>query len=151
MRETPYRSIRPRSRRAEREQYDPEDPAKQHEPLAARELLQRFLSQDMAAGVSSVSRAMWAWRRAAGSRAARHTVAVWLGNPQGPRNLPELVVYLDGNALMADLTTNAELYVERLSCVGLEVSRVRFRFSRDAGRTRNESVHAHERRGREKP
>lgn len=60
--------------------------------------------------------------------------AVGSADPASP--LPELYVYLDGNALMADLSTNADLYRERLAYVGLPVSAVRFRLSRHAAEHR---------------
>ena len=120
-------------RALEREEYDPLDPAKQHAPTQAGSLVSGYLDSRMLAGASDASRALVTWRRIAGRRAAAHTVAVWLNRPKKGEGLPELVVYLDGNALMADLTTNAELYVERLSYAGLEVARVRFRLSRKAG------------------
>lgn len=123
-----------RSRRAlERREYDPLDPAKQHEVVTAGALVSGYLDGKAARGVSDASRALMTWRRIAGKRAAKHTVAVWLNRPKSGAGAPELVVYLDGNALMADLSTNAELYVERLAYAGLEVARVRFRLSRKAG------------------
>ena len=127
-----YRSARSRARA----EYDPLDPAKQHEAVTAGSLVSRFVDGRVLAGASDASRALVTWRRVAGKRAAKHTVAVWLNRPKKGAGLPELVVYLDGNALMADLTTNAELFVERLSYAGLEVSRVRFRLSRKAGQMR---------------
>lgn len=126
--------IRYRTKRSlEREEYDPLDPAKQHEPVGAGALVSAFVDERVLKGASDASRALVTWRRVAGLRASRHTVAVWLNRPKSGRGLPELVVYLDGNALMADLTTNAELYVERLAYAGLQVARVRFRLSRRAG------------------
>ena len=65
-------------------------------------------------------------------------VAVWLSEPRGRASLPDLVVYLDGHALMVDLTTNAELYVDRLAHAGLEVGHVRFKLSKKAGQRREE-------------
>ena len=121
------------SRWLERLEYDPLDPAKQHAPLGAGALVSRYVDGRVLKGASDASRALVTWRRIAGARASRHTVAVWLNRPKSGRGLPELVVYLDGNALMADLTTNAELYVERLAYAGLHVARVRFRLSRRAG------------------
>lgn len=123
------------NRRREREEYDPLDPAKQHAPVAAGALVSSYLDERMLVGATDASRALVTWRRIAGRRAAKHTVAVWLNRPKSGDGLPEMVVYLDGNALMADLTTNAELYVERLAYAGLPVARVRFRLSRKAGQT----------------
>ena len=121
------------SRWLERREYDPLDPAKQHKPHAAGELVSSYVDGKVLRGASDASRALVTWRRIAGKRASKHTVAVWLNRPKSAAALPELVVYLDGNALMADLTTNAELYVERLAYAGLDVARVRFRLSRHAG------------------
>ena len=123
----------PRGRALERAEYDPLDPAKQHEPAQAGRLVSSYVDGRVLKGASEASRALVTWRRIAGKRAAKHTVAVWLNRPKAGGGLPELVVYLDGNALMQDLTTNAELYVERLAYAGLEVARVRFRLSRKAG------------------
>ena len=124
-----YRSKRAR----ERAEYDPLDPAKQHEPVEAGTLVSKLVDGRVLAGASDASRALVTWRRIAGRRAAKHTVTVWLKRPKTGDGLPELVVYLDGNALMADLSTNAELFVDRLAYAGLEVSRVSFRLSRKAG------------------
>ena len=124
-----YRSQRAR----ERAEYDPLDPAKQHEPVEAGTLVSKLVDGRVLAGASDASRALVTWRRIAGRRAAKHTVTAWLKRPKTGDGLPELVVYLDGNALMADLSTNAELFVDRLAYAGLEVSRVSFRLSRKAG------------------
>lgn len=123
----------PRGRALERAEYDPLDPAKQHAPAQAGSLVSSYLDGRVLKGASDASRALVTWRRIAGKRAAKHTVAVWLNRPKRGDGPPELVVYLDGNALMQDLTTNAELFVERLAYAGLEVARVRFRLSRKAG------------------
>lgn len=123
----------PRGRALERVEYDPLDPAKQHAPAQAGSLVSSYIDGRVLKGASDASRALVTWRRIAGKRAAKHTVAVWLNRPKRGDGLPELVVYLDGNALMQDLTTNAELFVERLAYAGLEVARVRFRLSRKAG------------------
>lgn len=125
-----------RKRRLERLEYDPLDPAKQHKVASAGEIVSTYVDGHILAGATATNRALATWRRVAGKRAVKHTVAVWLSEPMGPRNLPELVVYLDGNALMADLTTNAELYVDLLAHAGLEVSRVRFKLSKKAGQRR---------------
>lgn len=126
--------MRVRSKRGlERAEYDPLDPAKQHAVVSAGALVSGYLDGKMLAGASDASRALVTWRRIAGRRAAKHTMAVWLNRPKTGEGLPEMVVYLDGNALMQDLTTNAELYVERLAYAGLPVARVRFRLSRKAG------------------
>ena len=122
-----------RGRALERAEYDPLDPAKQHAPAQAGSLVSSDSAGRVLKGASDASRALVTWRRIAGKRAAKHTVAVWLNRPKRGDGLPELVVYLDGNALMQDLTTNAELFVERLAYAGLEVARVRFRLSRKAG------------------
>lgn len=122
-----------RGRALERAEYDPLDPAKQHAPAQAGSLVSSYIDGRVLKGASDASRALVTWRRIAGKRAAKHTVAVWLNRPKRGDGLPELVVYLDGNALMQDLTTNAELFVERLAYAGLEVARVRFRLSRKAG------------------
>lgn len=123
----------PRGRALERAEYDPLDPAKQHAPAQAGSLVSSYIDGRVLKGASEASRALVTWRRIAGKRAAKHTVAVWLNRPKRGDGPPELVVYLDGNALMQDLTTNAELFVERLAYAGLEVARVRFRLSRKAG------------------
>lgn len=125
-----------RKRRLERLEYDPLDPAKQHEPMAVGSAVSAFVDKRLLAGASAASLALSTWRRVAGRRAAKHTVAVWLSEPRGRTNLPDLVVYLDGNALMVDLTTNAELYVDRLAHAGLEVGHVRFKLSKKAGQPR---------------
>ncbi len=121
-----------RRRWAERAEYDPLDPSKQHEPVTAGKAVSGLVDAKMAAGTSEVGRALSVWRSVCGKRVARHTVAVWLSQPK-EGEMPELVVYLDGNTLMADLTTDAEMYQERLAFAGLEVQRVKFRLSRKAG------------------
>ena len=123
-----------RKRRLERLEYDPLDPSKQHQPQTAGELVSSFVDKNLLAGASAASLALTTWRRVAGRRAAKHTVAVWLSEPRGRASLPDLVVYLDGHALMVDLTTNAELYVDRLAHAGLEVGHVRFKLSKKAER-----------------
>lgn len=127
-----------RKRRLERLEYDPLDPSKQHQPQTAGELVSSFVDKNLLAGASAASLALTTWRRVAGHRAAKHTVAVWLSEPRGRASLPDLVVYLDGHALMVDLTTNAELYVDRLAHAGLEVGHVRFKLSKKAGQRREE-------------
>lgn len=130
-----YRSKRWR----ERQEYDPLDPAKQHAPSQAGTLVAGYLDRRMLTGASDASRALMTWRRIAGKRAAKHTVAVWLNQPKKGPGLPELVVYLDGNALMADLTTNSELFADRLAWAGLPVAKVRFKLSRKAGQPREDA------------
>lgn len=122
-----------RARAAARSVYDPLDPAKQHDAATAADVVAAYVDKRVARGASDVNKALHAWRKVCGRRAAKHTVAVWLNKPKSGVGLPELVVYLDGNALMVDLTTNAELFVDRLSYEGLEVARVRFKLSRKAG------------------
>ena len=134
-----------RSRWRERMEYDPLDPAKQHEPETASNLVANYVDRRIASGTNEVMRALAIWRKVAGKRAAKHTVAVWLSKPTGRLNLPDLVVYLDGNALMVDLSTNAELYVDRLAHAGLEVGHVRFKLSRKAGQITQERMAAAER------
>lgn len=131
-----------RKRWRERLEYDPLDPAKQHAPETAAELVSTYLDARLAAGANKTMQALTVWRKIAGKRAAKHTVAVWLSDPSGPMNLPDLVVYLDGNALMVDLSTNAELYVDRLAHAGLEVAHVRFKLSRKAGQIAQERLAA---------
>lgn len=128
-----------RERRRERLEYDPLDPAKQHEPKTVASAVSALVDGNLLAGASAASLALTTWKRVAGRRAAKHTVAVWLSEPKGRANLPDLVVYLDGHALMVDLTTNAELYVDRLAHAGLEVGHVRFKLSKKAGQPREES------------
>ncbi len=127
-----------RKRRLERMEYDPLDPAKQHEPQEVGALVSSFVDKNLMAGASAASLALTTWKRVAGRRAAKHTVAVWLSEPRGRAALPDLIVYLDGHALMVDLTTNAELYVDRLAHAGLEVGHVRFKLSKKAGQRREE-------------
>lgn len=122
-----------RTRAAARSVYDPLDPAKQHPAATAADVVAAYVDKRVVRGASDVNKALHAWRKVCGKRAAKHTVAVWLNKPKSGVGLPELVVYLDGNALMVDLTTNAELFVDRLSYEGLEVARVRFKLSRKAG------------------
>ncbi len=121
-----------RLRWLERREYDPLDPAKQHKVETAASVVSAFVDKRVAKGTSEVGRALSCWRSVCGKRAAKHTVAVWLNQPK-EGGLPELIVYLDGNTLMADLTTDAEMYQERLAYAGLEVERVKFRLSRKAG------------------
>ena len=151
-----------RWRRArERAAHDPLDPACQHGATGAGALVSGYVNGKMAKGTSATSRAFLAWRRVAGKRALKHTVSVFLKTDAAPRGgraqrasrpvsksagpagapavetpLPELYVYLDGNALMADLSTNADLYRERLAYAGLPVSAVYFRLSRHAAEHR---------------
>lgn len=122
-----------KARSAARRVYDPLDPSQQHEPTQAGALVEKYLNTDMAHGMSSTRRALMLWRRVAGTRIAKHTLAVWVSEPKKPDENPDLVVYLDGNALMADLTTNAELYIDHLAYVGFPVHSIKFRLSRKAG------------------
>lgn len=133
-----------RKRWLERMEYDPLDPAKQHKPETAADLVSGYLDARLARGANKTLQALTIWRNIAGKRASKHTVAVWLSDPAGPRNLPDLVVYLDGNALMVDLSTNAELYVDRLAHAGLEVAHVRFKLSRKAGQIAQQRMAAAE-------
>lgn len=132
-------------------EYDPLDPAKQHAPETAADLVSTYLDGRLAAGANKTMQALTVWRKIAGKRAAKHTVAVWLSDPAGPLNLPDLVVYLDGNALMVDLSTNAELFVDRLAHAGLEVAHVRFKLSRKAGQIAEERMLKAERKSHEVP
>ena len=125
-----------------RRDYDPLDPAQQHAPKTACELIRTYLDNHVLAGAHDSSRVFALWCLVAGRRVGKHTMAVWAGHPKGAKEgPPELVVYLDGNALMADLTTNAELYVDRLAYAGFPVAQVRFRLSRKAGQATSSCVH----------
>ncbi len=121
-----------RKRWLERREYDPLDPAKQHEVQTAASVVSSLVDNRISKGTGEVGRALSCWRSVCGKRVAKHTVAVWLNRTEA-NELPELIVYLDGNTLMADLTTDAEMYQERLAFAGLEVERVKFRLSRKAG------------------
>lgn len=121
-----------RKRWLERREYDPLDPAKQHEVQTAASVVSSLVDNRISKGTGEVGRALSCWRSVCGKRVAKHTVAVWLNRAEA-NELPELIVYLDGNTLMADLTTDAEMYQERLAFAGLEVERVKFRLSRKAG------------------
>ncbi len=124
-----------RKRWLERREYDPLDPAKQHEVQTAASVVSSLVDNRISKGTGEVGRALSCWRSVCGKRVAKHTVAVWLNRTEA-NELPELIVYLDGNTLMADLTTDAEMYQERLAFAGLEVERVKFRLSRKAGQDR---------------
>ena len=128
-----------RKRWIERREYDPFDPAKQHEVASAGSVVSSFVNKKISKGTGEVGRALACWRKVCGKRVAKHTVAVWLNRPK-EGGLPEFIVYLDGNTLMADLTTDAEMYQERLAFAGLEVERVKFRLSRKAGQATEEKI-----------
>ncbi len=84
-------------------------------------------------------RALAAWRAACGKRERDHTVAVYLAEPDDPRNarrIRYLTVYVDSSALLQDFSTNSELYVIKLARQGLEVADVQFRLSRRASQDR---------------
>ena len=129
-----------RKRWRERREYDPLDPAKQHEVKSAGNVVSSLVDSKISGGTSEVGRALSIWRKVCGKRAAKHTVAVWLNKPADGKGMPELIVYLDGNTLMVDLTTDAEMYQERLAFEGLEVGKVSFKLSRKAGQ-RHEPAH----------
>lgn len=121
-----------RSRAEQRRRYDPLDPACQHRPRQAADMVRSLVTGSLERGMGQTGRAFAVWSRVCGTRALRHTVAVWVrDDPAG--GMPDLYVYLDGNTLMADLATNADLYVERLAYAGMPVRRVCFRLSRYAG------------------
>lgn len=116
-----------RARRAAiRAEYDPENPTYQSTPQTAGTVVSSFIDKKIAHGVSKTNKAYTMWCKAAGKRAASHTMAVWVNEKKDP---VELVVYLDNNSLIVDYTTNAELYMDRLSYIGFPVSGLKFRLS----------------------
>lgn len=131
-----------RRRRAEqRRDHDPLDPACQHEALQAGDMVRSLVAGSLERGLGQTSRAFALWSRVCGRRALRHTVAVWVREDPA-KGAPDLYVYLDGNTLMADLTTNADLYAERLAYAGMPVRKVCFRLSRYAGARRGRTSEA---------
>lgn len=112
----------------ERQEYDPEDPAKQHAPKTSSELLSSFLDKKITSGLSQTSKAFAKWCEVAGKRAIKHTKAVWL-NTQTSQKYPELTVYIDTSSLLADYTTNADLYIDRFEYVDFPISKLFFKLS----------------------
>ena len=73
-----------------------------------------------------------AWHAAVGARERDHTRAVYLAEPDDPKNrsgVRTLVVYVDSNSVLQDFRTNAELYQLKLAHYGLTVDRLDFRLS----------------------
>lgn len=133
----------------EREEYDPLDPAKQHDAKTSSELVKAFLNKKISSGLSLTSKAYVKWCEVAGSRAASHTMAVWV-NDKNPHKDPELVVYLDTNTLIADYTTNAEIYIDRLLYADFPISKLTFRLSNKVRQTQ-QSLDSQEEKEEELP
>lgn len=109
-----------------RQNYDPDNPSYQHAPQTAGEVVNSYIDKKISTGLSKTNKAYVMWCKAAGKRAASHTMAVWINEKKKP---VELVVYLDNNSLIVDYTTNAELYIDRLNYIGFPVSGLKFRLS----------------------
>lgn len=119
----------------ERQNYDPLDPTKQHEAKSSEELMTTFLNNKIKKGLSLTSKAYIKWCEIAGLRAASHTMAVWVNDESDPKK-PELIIYLDNSSLIADYTTNTELYKERLSYADFPVTSLKFKLSRKVGKNK---------------
>lgn len=117
----------------ERQLYDPNDPTKQHSALSTTELFSSLLDEKLSKGISLTSKAYIKWCEIAGSRAASHTMAVWV-NENNQKEYPDLIVYIDSSTLLADFTTNAELYKERLIYANFPVESIKFRLSNKVGK-----------------
>lgn len=72
-----------------------------------------------------------AWFKANGDVERRHTSGVYLKRAAAPSLPPVLVVYVDSHSRLTDFMANREIYLVRLAAVGLEVSGVEFRLSRE--------------------
>ena len=59
-----------RARAAARSVYDPLDPAKQHAAATAADVVAAYVDKRVARGASDVNKALHAWRKVCGKRAA---------------------------------------------------------------------------------
>lgn len=119
----------------DRENHLEEEVSQQHETQSSKNLMSGFLNKEMSRGISKTNIALLKWREVAGKRGADHTKAVWLNEKNNPE-APELIVYLDNNSLIYDFTTNAELYIDRLSYLGFPVSNIKFALSNKVDTTK---------------
>lgn len=78
-------------------------------------------------------RAAALWSQANGDVERAHTMGVYLREPPNEALPPVLGVYVDSHARLSDFNANKELYLARLSAVGLEVSGIEFKLNRRAG------------------
>ena len=100
-------------------------------PSRVGDLLDGVLGDGLAGRLNVTQLAARAWFSVAGNLERTHTMGLFV-NEKPDAALPELIVYVDSNAIAQDLMVNREIYVARLEHVGFEVSDVQFRLSRKA-------------------
>ncbi len=92
------------------------------------DLMDSVLGADLAGRLNDTQRAARAWFSVAGKLEREHTMGLFVHELAG--RAPELIVYVDSNAIAQDLMTNRDLYVARMEYAGYEVSDVQFKLSR---------------------
>lgn len=99
---------------------------------SAAHALGGLIETGLARSYSGTQGAAAAWFRANGDLEHRHTAGVFLKESADGRTPPILIVYIDSSSMLADFTTNKDLYAIRLAHAGFEVSDVQFKLSRNA-------------------
>ena len=99
-------------------------------PSAVGGVLRQVMEGQMSRSMSDNQRATVAWYRANGDRERAHTVGVFLKRSRRKDGLPTLGVYVDSHAMATDFGVNKDIYLARLSNVGLEVGGIDFMVSR---------------------
>lgn len=93
---------------------------------SAADALSALFQGPLGAGLAPAAKAARAWYSSNGDRERRHTTGVWLRKPGRMGADPVMVVALDSNLLAAELGTNKDLYLSRLSFHGVAISDIRF-------------------------
>lgn len=109
---------------------------------SAGDALAELFSGPLGAGLAPAARAARAWYSANGDRERRHTTGVWLRKSGKAGIADVLVVALDSNLLAAELGTNRDLYLGRLSQYGIAVSDIRFTVRKGTGKGRKKEATA---------
>lgn len=92
----------------------------------AADALAALFQGPLGTGLAPAAKAARAWYASNGDRERRHTTGVWLRKPGRMGADPVMVVALDSNLLAAELGTNKDLYLSRLSFHGVAISDIRF-------------------------
>lgn len=107
-------------------------PEPEHHPQELGDLLGSLSGEIMKRG-RSMGAAYAVWVTATGAKERSHTMGVYLAEPNDPANHTHkrtLTVYVDSNAIMQDLRTNAELYLLKLARAGMALDGIEFRLSK---------------------
>lgn len=109
-------------------------------PLA--DVLATYLSSPATTDkVTSSHVAARAWYAVNGDIERGHTAGLFVRVPKRPGALPVLIVYVDSKARATDFSANREIYLARLSRMGLEFEEIEFRLSKRPVSPRLGAVH----------